>query len=516
MLKDITIGQYFPGDTLVHKLDPRVKIFTAILYIIALFFVKDFYPYIFIILFIATVVRTAKLPIKFIVKGLKPLMFIIIITFTINLLFTRGEVIFSLGPISVTKEGIIQSVFMALRLILLIVGTSLLTLTTSPIALTDGIESLLSPFRKIGLPSHELAMMMTIALRFIPTLLEETDKIMKAQMARGADFESGNILNRAKSLVPLLVPLFINAFRRADELATAMEARCYRGGEGRTRLNELKFDKKDSAILLSLIVFFGFIMSTRYWWRKMKNIMLTLEYDGTNYSGWQIQDNANSIQAEVEKAIYKLTKKEVTLIGAGRTDAKVHALGQVANFFIDTTIPGRTFKYALNEYLPEDIKAVYSNEVPEDFHARFSAIKKRYRYKIYLSDVERPLLRNYAYQIDRNLNINNMKEASKYLIGTHNFTSFEGRRSFTKSKIRTIRSIDIKKRDEFIDIVVEGDSFLRNMVRIITGTLVEIGIGKRKPEEIKLILQAEDRRLSGHTAPPQGLYLEKVFYKIFM
>lgn len=244
--------------------------------------------------------------------------------------------------------------------------------------------------------------------------------------------------------------------------------------------------------------------------------MLTLEYDGTNYSGWQIQDNANSIQAEVEKAIYKLTKKEVTLIGAGRTDAKVHALGQVANFFIDTTIPGRTFKYALNEYLPEDIKAVYSNEVPEDFHARFSAIKKRYRYKIYLSDVERPLLRNYAYQIDRNLNINNMKEASKYLIGMHNFTSFEGRRSFTKSKIRTIHSIDIIKRDEFIDIVVEGDSFLRNMVRIITGTLVEIGIGKRKPEEIKLILQAEDRRLSGHTAPPQGLYLEKVFYKIFM
>lgn len=248
----------------------------------------------------------------------------------------------------------------------------------------------------------------------------------------------------------------------------------------------------------------------------MKNIMLTLEYDGTNYSGWQIQDNANSIQAEVEKAIYKLTKKEVTLIGAGRTDAKVHALGQVANFFIDTTIPGRTFKYALNEYLPEDIKVVYSNEVPEDFHARFSAIKKRYRYKIYLSDVERPLLRNYAYQIDRNLNINNMKEASKYLIGMHNFTSFEGRRSFTKSKIRTIHSIDIKKRNEFIDIVVEGDSFLRNMVRIITGTLVEIGIGKRKPEEIKLILQAKDRRLSGHTAPPQGLYLEKVFYKIFM
>lgn len=248
---------------------------------------------------------------------------------------------------------------------------------------------------------------------------------------------------------------------------------------------------------------------------NMKNIMLTLEYDGTNYSGWQIQENANSIQAEIQKAIYTLTKKEVTLIGAGRTDAKVHALGQVANFFIETSIPGESFKYALNEYLPEDIKAVYSNEVPKDFHARFSAIKKRYRYKIYLSDVERPLLRNYAYQIDRNLDINKMKEASKYLIGTHNFTSFEGRRSFTKSKIRTLHSIEIHKRDEFIDIVVEGESFLRNMVRIITGTLVEVGTGKKNPSEIKLILEAQDRRLSGHTAPPQGLYLEKVFYDIF-
>lgn len=264
MLKDITIGQYFPGTSIVHKLDPRVKIIVVAFFIASLFFVTSFLPYIFIVAFISSIISVAKLPVKFILKGLKPLMFIIIITFAINLFMTRGEVLVEIGPLAITKEGLRQSVFMALRLIFLITGTSLLTLTTSPIALTDGIERLLSPFKKVGLPAHELAMMMTIALRFIPTLLEETDKIMKAQMARGADFESGNILRRARNLVPLLVPLFINAFRRADELATAMEARCYRGGDGRTRLNELQFASRDYIALASMTVFFGAIISTRY------------------------------------------------------------------------------------------------------------------------------------------------------------------------------------------------------------------------------------------------------------
>lgn len=264
MLKDITIGQYFPGETLVHRLDPRIKIIIVGLFITSLFFIDSFFPYGFIIAFILGVVYISKIPLKFILKGLRPLFFIIFVTFLINVLMTKGQVLFQLGPLVVTKEGIYQATFMALRLIFLITGTSLLTLTTSPIALTDGIEKLLSPFKKIGLPAHELAMMMTIALRFIPTLLEETDKIMKAQMARGADFESGNILNRAKNLVPLLVPLFINAFRRADELATAMEARCYRGGDNRTRLNELKLKTIDMVTLFSMILFFGFIISTRY------------------------------------------------------------------------------------------------------------------------------------------------------------------------------------------------------------------------------------------------------------
>lgn len=264
MLKDITIGQYFPGDTIVHRLDPRIKILVIMMFIISLFFVDSFFPYIFVVGFILLTIYLSKIPIKVIIKGLKPLMFIILITFFTNMFMTKGEVLWEIGPLVITNEGLTRASFMALRLIFLVTGTSLLTLTTSPISLTDGIEELLTPFTKIGLPSHELAMMMTIALRFIPTLLEETDKIMKAQMARGADFESGNILRRAKNLVPLLVPLFVNAFRRADELAIAMEARCYRGGDGRTRLNVLRFDKKDIGIFIIMILFFIFIASTRF------------------------------------------------------------------------------------------------------------------------------------------------------------------------------------------------------------------------------------------------------------
>ena len=264
MIKDITIGQYFPGDTFIHRLDPRIKIIITALFITSLFFINKFYPYLFIIGFIILAVNMSKVPLKYILKGLRPLMVLILITFFINIFMTKGEVLFELGPLAVTKEGLRQAVFMALRLIFLITGTSLLTLTTSPISLTDGIEKLLSPFKKVGLPAHELAMMMTIALRFIPTLLEETDKIMKAQMARGADFESGNIIRRAKNLVPLLVPLFINAFRRADELAIAMEARCYRGGDNRTRLNELVLSRRDVATLIVMIIFFSLVIMTRF------------------------------------------------------------------------------------------------------------------------------------------------------------------------------------------------------------------------------------------------------------
>ncbi|MEA3424392.1 MAG: energy-coupling factor transporter transmembrane component T [Bacillota bacterium] len=258
MLRDITIGQYYPADSFVHQLDARFKIIVSFIFIISLFIINDFYQYIPVIVSVLMVVKISRVPFKYILKGLKPIMLILIFAFVINIFLTKGEVIFSFWFLDITKEGLHQAFFMMMRLIFLITGTSLLTLTTSPIMLTDGLENLLNPFKRIGLPAHELAMMMTIALRFIPTLLKETDKIMKAQMARGADFESGNIIKRAKSLIPLLVPLFISAFRRADELAMAMEARCYRGGENRTRLKILAYTRKD---LIGLI-FVGFYIAS--------------------------------------------------------------------------------------------------------------------------------------------------------------------------------------------------------------------------------------------------------------
>lgn len=248
MLKDITIGQYIPGDSFVHKLDPRTKILISFIFIASLFIVDKFWGYIFIIAFLGATVLISKLQFKYLYKGLKPVFLLIAITAALNIFMIKGTedtLIWHWKFLHIYKEGIRTSIFMALRLILLIMGTSVLTLTTSPIELTDGIESLLKPFKKIGIPAHELAMMMTIALRFIPTLIDETDKIMKAQKARGADFESGNIIQKAKSLIPLLIPLFISSFRRADELAMAMEARCYRGGDGRTRMKILKYSKND-------------------------------------------------------------------------------------------------------------------------------------------------------------------------------------------------------------------------------------------------------------------------------
>ncbi len=261
MMKNITIGQYVPGESIVHQLDPRTKILATFLFIALLFLVETFTGYALGALMLFVIVLLSRIPVKFVLRGIRPLMFIIVLTLCLHFFMTEGRVILQIWFLKLTYEGLIRGLMMVSRLILLIIGSSLLTLTTSPILLTDGIESLLKPFRAVGVPAHELAMMMTIALRFIPTLVEETEKIMKAQMARGADFESGNIFHRAKSLIPILIPLFVSAFRRADELAVAMEARGYRGGEGRTRFRVLKFTRRDAAALIlvaGLVILVGF------------------------------------------------------------------------------------------------------------------------------------------------------------------------------------------------------------------------------------------------------------------
>lgn len=262
MLRDITIGQYFPIESPIHRLDPRFKIMFTLAYIILVFFADSLPGYIAVAAFSFVIVRLSKIKLSLILKSLKPLAVIIAVTAVINLFFTGGEnVLFQWKFIKITQTGIVSAVNMALRLIFLVTGSSLLTYTTSPIMLTGGIESLLSPFAKIGLPAHELAMMMTIALRFIPTLLEETEKIIMAQKARGADFESGNIFHRAKALIPILVPLFISSFRRADELATAMECRCYRGGKNRTSLKQLSICSSDWTALCCMLIFAAVIIA---------------------------------------------------------------------------------------------------------------------------------------------------------------------------------------------------------------------------------------------------------------
>ncbi len=255
MLRDITIGQYYQTESIIHRLDPRVKLGGTLLYIISLFIFKNFFGYLIAALFLGIVIKLSKVPFKFMIRGMKTIILLLLITVIFNLFLTPGTPLVTFWKLTITEEGLKIAVTMAIRLVLLIIGSSVMTLTTTPNNLTDGLEKMLRPLKVIKVPVHEVAMMMSIALRFIPILLEETDKIMKAQIARGADFESGNLIKRAKALVPLLVPLFISAFRRANDLAMAMEARCYRGGEGRTKMKPLIYKKRDYLAYIFIIIY---------------------------------------------------------------------------------------------------------------------------------------------------------------------------------------------------------------------------------------------------------------------
>ena len=263
MVRDITLGQYYPGNSVFHRLDARTKIIWTLVYIIALFVVNSFTGFAVAGGVLLGIILISKVPIKFIFRGLKVIFLILIFTFVLNMFMTDGKVWWKWGFLTLTREGFYRACFMAIRLVLLVIGTSLMTFCTRPMELTDGLEKLMKPLTVVGVSAHEIALMMTIALRFIPTLLEETDKIMKAQQARGADFESGNIIQRAKALIPILIPLFISSFRIAQDLALAMEARCYHGGKGRTRMNESKFSGKDMVCAVLMATFMGAIIAMR-------------------------------------------------------------------------------------------------------------------------------------------------------------------------------------------------------------------------------------------------------------
>ena len=264
MLKDITLGQYFPGNSFIHRLDSRTKLIFLVVFIVALFLAVNWISYGLMLAFLLTCICISRIPAKSFIRGMKPLIFILAFTAILNLFFTQGEtMLVSFWGITITLEGVVRAVFMLIRIMMLIASTFLLTYTTSPISLTDGLEALLSPLKKIKVPVHELSMMMCIALRFIPTLIEETDKIMAAQKARGADFESGKLMERVKALVPILVPLFISAFRRADELATAMECRCYQGGDGRTKMKLLRYKLRDFKAFGAAVLLLGAVIVLR-------------------------------------------------------------------------------------------------------------------------------------------------------------------------------------------------------------------------------------------------------------
>lgn len=264
MLKDITLGQYYPVNSVLHRLDPRTKLFGTMIFIISLFIANDIWAYLIATGFLVGAIALSQVPVRFMVRGLKAIVFLLLISISFNLFLTPGEAIVSFGFLKLTKEGIKVAGFMGIRLIYLVVGSTIMTLTTTPNQLTDGLEKSLGIFNKIGVPVHEVSMMMSIALRFIPILVEETDKIMKAQMARGANFETGNLIQKAKNMIPLLVPLFISAFRRATDLAMAMEARCYRGGEGRTKMKPLRYRKQDGTTYIVYFVYLGAIIGLRF------------------------------------------------------------------------------------------------------------------------------------------------------------------------------------------------------------------------------------------------------------
>lgn len=263
MIRDITIGQYYPAESVIHQLDPRTKLVGTMVFIIALFLADNIWGYLLATVVLALVIGSSKVPFRFIVRGLKAIVVLLLISVSFNLFLTDGEILVKLGFLKVTKEGIRTAGFMAVRLIYLVIGSSLMTFTTTPNQLTDGLEKGLVFLKPFHIPVHEVSMMMSIALRFIPILVEETDKIMKAQMARGADFESGNLIQKARAMVPLLVPLFISAFRRATDLAMAMEARCYRGGEGRTKMKPLKYARRDRIAYLMFAVYAGIVLVLR-------------------------------------------------------------------------------------------------------------------------------------------------------------------------------------------------------------------------------------------------------------
>ena len=505
MLKDITLGQYFPGNTIVHRLDPRCKLLLTIVYIAALFTAQSYVSYAVMLIVTGVCIALSRIPLKVILRGLKPLWIIIALTAVLNIFFTPGRELVSFWKITITYEGLVRAVFMVLRITMLIAGTFLLTYTTSPIALTDAMEILFGPLKKLKVPVHEMSMMMSMALRFIPTLIEETDKIMSAQKARGADFETGNLFQRARALLPLLVPPRGRAGRghgvpllsrrrgpHAHEAAHLVHARHACHGLERARAC-----RRDRA---------GEVRPVR------RNIALRLQYDGTAYHGWQVQKTDVTVAETLERALTKVCGEPIKVVGCGRTDAGVHAKRYCANFRTNCTIPIDRVPLAVNARLPADIAVVDAVAAPEDFNAIGSCIQKEYVYQIYNSRIRDAFLEHRVCFYPQPLDFARLARAGRAFEGTHDFAAVRSVGTETRTTVRTVHWCRAERDGPLISIAVCADGFLYNMVRAIVGTMVYASYGKIEPEAIPALLATRDRRLTGPTMPPQGLYLNRVWY----
>ena len=428
MLEKMIFGRFIPGDSFIHRLDARAKLIFVFLFIAVVFIANNWITYGILVAFTFLIIRMSRIRLYFLINGLKPVVILIIFTFLLHLFFTReGAIIFEWKFVKIYEEGLRQGIFISIRFFVLVILTSILTLTTTPISITDALETLLNPLKKWKLPVHELALMMSISLRFIPTLMDETDKIMKAQMARGSDMTTGSMKERMNAIVPLLIPLFVSAFKRAEDLATAMEVRGYKGGEGRTRYRKLEWATKDTVIIVTLLilaivlVYFRSVMEV-----YDMRLRAIISYDGNAFSGYQVQPGKRTVQLELERVLQIMHKGTIVkVVASGRTDAGVHATGQVIHFDSPLTLPMDRWRTALNVQLPGDIRVLSVEQVQDDFHARYDAIGKTYRYIWSLNEVHSPFERNYSVHVERyKPNIDWMKEASVHLLGTHDFSSF--------------------------------------------------------------------------------------------
>ena len=513
-LKDITLGQYFPGNSLLHRFDPRSKIIFTVLFIAAIFLCKGLVSYGITLLILLMMIGISKVQPRVFLKGMKPVVFIVVCTAILNLFYTSGTVLWSWGILKITEEGIWKAGFMVLRILMLIACTLLLTYTTSPILLTDGLEKLLRPLKKLNFPVHELSMMMSIALRFIPTLIQETDKIISAQKARGADFDSGNLIQKAKALIPILIPLFISSFRRAAATtgtrgAPACGSFATPGGTTASSYSASPSAPGSWSCAWSLACEEGASMK--------RNIALTLMYDGTAYHGWQVQKRDVTVAETLEKALAQVVGHPVKCTGAGRTDAGVHAERYVSNFRTTSTIPCDRLPLAVNSRLPGDIVVTKATEVPEDFNAIGSCIKKEYTYRIYNSRIRNAFLVNRVWFYPKQLDADVMNRAAQHFVGTHDFASVRSVGTETKTTVRTVHYFDIArdpKQPEMIVCRVCADGFLYNMVRAMVGTCVYASEGKLAPDDIPALLEGRNRTDAGPTAPPQGLYMTNLWYPI--